>query len=89
MRAHLRTYPAEFYYSSSVWEQDHTKVERIIMSQLRENGPAMAGPAGPVPAPMYSDSNFATKIFLSVHSESSFATDYSESKMIVHPDLQK
>ena len=53
MRAHVRTYPAEFYYSSSVWERDHTKVERIIyVSTLAENGPAMAGPAGPVPAPM-------------------------------------
>ena len=30
----LHTYPAGFYYSNSVWEQDHTKVERIIMSQL-------------------------------------------------------
>ena len=34
MCAHLymliRLYPAEFYYSSSVWEQDQTKVERII-----------------------------------------------------------
>ena len=35
MRAHLCTYPTRFYYSSSVWEWDHTKVERIIMSQLR------------------------------------------------------
>ena len=55
MRAHLRTYPAEFYYSSSVWERDHTKVEHIIsyVSTLAENGPAMAGPAGPVLAPMH------------------------------------
>ena len=25
MCAHLRLYPAGFYYSSSVWERDHTK----------------------------------------------------------------
>ena len=30
MRAHLRLYPAGFYYSSSVWERDHTKVEHTI-----------------------------------------------------------
>ena len=35
MCAHLCTYPAKFYYSSSVWEWDQTKVERIIMSQHR------------------------------------------------------
>ena len=35
MRAHLHTYPTGFYYSNSVWERDHTKVKRIIMSQLR------------------------------------------------------
>ena len=35
MHAHLCTYSAGFYYSNSVWERDHTKVERIILSQLR------------------------------------------------------
>ena len=30
---HLRTYSAGFYYSNSVWEWDHTKVEHI-MSQF-------------------------------------------------------
>ena len=56
MRAHLRLYPAGFYYSSSVWERDHTKVECIIsyVSTLVDNAPAMAGPAGMVPAPMTS-----------------------------------
>ena len=35
-------------------ERDHAKVERIIMDVLpsAENGAAMAGPAGPVPAPV-------------------------------------
>ena len=49
IRAHLHTYPAGFYYSNSVWEQDHTKVD---VSTSAENGPAMAGPARPVLAPM-------------------------------------
>ena len=31
----LTTYPARFYCSNLVWERDHTKVKRIIMSQLR------------------------------------------------------
>ena len=35
-----------------VWQRDHTKVERKIVSTLAENGLAMAGPARPVPAPM-------------------------------------
>ena len=53
MRTYVRTVP-DFFYSITVCERDHTKVERIILSQLRlsEYGPAMAGPAGPVPAPM-------------------------------------
>ena len=49
--AHLHTCPsacAGFYYSNLVWQRDHTKVERKIVSTLAENGPAMAGPAGPV-----------------------------------------
>ena len=47
-------YPAGFYYSSSVWEQGHTKVEFTInyVSTLAKNGRAMAGPVGPVPVPM-------------------------------------
>ena len=55
IRAHLRTCPsacAGFYYSNLVWQRDHTKVERKIGSTLAENGPAMAGPVGPVLAPM-------------------------------------
>ena len=46
-------YPAGFY-SSSVWEQGHTKVEFTInyVSTLAKNGRAMAGPVGPVPVPM-------------------------------------
>ena len=53
---HARLYPAGFYYTSSVWEQDHTEVERVIsyVSISAEDGPAMAGPAGPVPASMIS-----------------------------------
>ena len=35
MHAHLHMYPTRFYHSNSVWEQDHTKVEHIIMSQLQ------------------------------------------------------
>ena len=35
MCAHLRTYPARFYYNNSVLERDHTKVERIIISHLQ------------------------------------------------------
>ena len=40
--------PAKFY-------RDHTNVARVIslyVSTSAENGPAMAGPAAPVPAPM-------------------------------------
>ena len=49
MRAHLGTYPAEFYYSNSRLHKCRT---RNYVSTSAENGPAMAGPAGPVPAPM-------------------------------------
>ena len=45
MRTHLGTYPAEFCYSNS-------RPHKCQMSTSAENGPAMAGPAGPVPAPM-------------------------------------
>ena len=34
-RAHLCMYPAGFYYSNSLWEWDHRKVEPIKKSQLR------------------------------------------------------
>ena len=44
----MYTHPTGFYYSNSVWERDHTKVDLTSA----ENGPAMAGPAGPIPAPM-------------------------------------
>ena len=49
MRAHLGTYPAEFYYSNS---RPHKCRTRNYVSTSAENGLAMAGPAGPVPAPM-------------------------------------
>ena len=45
IRAHLRTCPQCLCLA--------TRPERKIVSTLTENGPAMAGPAGPVPAPMY------------------------------------
>ena len=51
MRAHLGMYLPNF--TTAI--RDHTNVERVIMSSA-ENGPAMAGPAGPVPAPMQSGS---------------------------------
>ena len=50
MRAHLGTYPAEFYYSNS---RPHKCRTRNYVSTSAENGLAMAGPAGPVPAPMH------------------------------------
>ena len=49
MRAHLGTYPAEFYYSNL---RPHKCRTRNYVSTSAENGPAMARPAGPVPAPM-------------------------------------
>ena len=49
MRAHLSMYPAEFYYSNSRSLKCQT---RNYVSTSAENGLAMAGPAGPVPAPM-------------------------------------
>ena len=49
MRALLGTYPAEFYYSNL---RPHKCRTRNYVSTSAENGPAMAGPAGPVPAPM-------------------------------------
>ena len=49
MRAHLGTYPAKFFYSNS---RPHKCRTRNYVSTSAENGPAMAGPAGPVPAPM-------------------------------------
>ena len=49
MRAHLGTYPAEFYYSNL---RPHKCRTHNYVSTSAENGPAMAGPAGPVPAPM-------------------------------------
>ena len=49
MRVHFGTYPAEFYYSNSRLHKCRT---RNYVSTLAENGPAMAGQAGPVPAPM-------------------------------------
>ena len=69
MRAYLGMYPAELYYSNSrphkcqIIANTVRKVSTvcIIYGQMRnyvstsaENGPAMAGPAEPVPAPMHS-----------------------------------
>ena len=48
-RVHLGTYSAEFYYSNS---RLHKCRKHNYVSTSTENGPAMAGPAGPVPAPM-------------------------------------
>ena len=51
-RAYLGTYRAEFYYSNS---RPHKCQTRNYVSTSAENGPAMARPAGPVPAPMFGD----------------------------------
>ena len=48
VRMYIHTLPDFTIYSNSVWERDHTKVERIIMSQLWLR---MVRP-WPVPAPM-------------------------------------
>ena len=48
MSAHLGTYPAKFFFSNS---RPHKCRTRNYVTSA-ENGPAMAGPAGPVPAPM-------------------------------------
>ena len=45
----LRYVPAKFYYSDS---RPHKCRSRNYVSTSTENGPAMAGPAGLVPAPM-------------------------------------
>ena len=47
---YLGTYPAEFSYSNST---PHKCQMRNYVSTSAENGPAMAGPAGPVLAPMH------------------------------------
>ena len=54
MRAHLGTYPAGFYYSDIQSRNETTKSRTHInyVSPSADNGPAMAGPAGPVPALM-------------------------------------
>ena len=49
MREHLCTHHAEFYYSNS---RPHKCQTHNYVSTSAENDPAMAGPAGPVPAPM-------------------------------------
>ena len=46
----LRYVAAKFYYSNS---RPHKCRTRNYVSTSAENGPAMAGPAGPVPAPMW------------------------------------
>ena len=45
----LRYVPAKFYYSNS---RPHKCRTCNYVSTSAENGPAMAGPTGPVPAPM-------------------------------------
>ena len=47
--------PCRIYYSSSVWDPGttpHKGQTHNYVSTSAENGPAMAGPAGPFPAPM-------------------------------------
>ena len=51
-RAYLGTYRAEFYCSNS---RPHKCQTRNYVSTSAENGPAIARPAGPVPAPMFGD----------------------------------
>ena len=45
----MRAHPAGFYYSSSAWKREYTKVERICLNLIRLR--IMAEPIGPVPAP--------------------------------------
>ena len=47
MRAHLGT----SNFTTAI--RDYTNVERNYVSNSAENGPAIARPAGPVPAPMH------------------------------------
>ena len=49
MRAHLGTYLPNF---TTAIREPHKCRMRNYVSTLAENGPAMAGPAGLVPAPM-------------------------------------
>ena len=57
MRAHLRTYFAGFYYSNSF--SLGTRPHKSQSTTSAENGPAMAVPAGPVPAPISLLNRFA------------------------------
>ena len=43
MRAHLRTYPAEFYYSVQSGNETTQKSNANYVTTLAENGPAIAG----------------------------------------------
>ena len=53
MRTYVRTLPDFTTAVQSGNETTQKLVERIVyVSTSVENGPAMAGPAGPVPAPM-------------------------------------
>ena len=56
----LRYVPAKFYYSNS---RPHKCRTRNYVSTSAENGPAMAGPAGPVPAPMTFTNVFVRSCF--------------------------
>ena len=77
MRAHLGTYPAEFYYR---FLRPHKCRTHNYVSTSAENGPAMAGPAGPVPAPMHCFTQYSTPVIrVTQHSV------YNESKMSTYP----
>ena len=52
MRAHLRTCPARFYYTTTGIQSRNETTKKLNASTSAENGSAMAGPAGPVLAPM-------------------------------------
>ena len=52
MRAHLRTCPGRFYYTTTGIQSGNETTKNSNASTSAENDSAMAGPAGPVPAPM-------------------------------------
>ena len=53
MRAHLRMYPAEFTTAVQSGNEITKSRTHNYVSTSAENGLAMAGPAGRVPAPMW------------------------------------
>ena len=52
MHAHLRMCPARFYYTTTGIQSGNETTQNSNASTSAENGSTMAGPAGPVPAPM-------------------------------------